>query len=239
MASDNPFINVQTIEPTESSSKKKSMKLNEFKVGDNQVIVEHGQFIFIAVVYSGPGRTVLHQVIEMTISDIENNYRENLEYWSGETTKLKGIVKYLEQLLPHTQTTSTDDSETGIHPDSSSGARFRSWAHNGLINIRNSGKRSKSNTKKRITEKPVLHPMIHQHGYDIRPGIKDSNNIIIPPGTILRVRKPMTMSHSSHKNYRTQYPSSRPSQKIHRGAHSSGLNSRRKVYIRSSELKKL
>jgi PKD repeat protein len=79
---------------------KKPLKLNEFKVGDNQVIIEHGQFIFMAVVYTGPGSRTLHRVIKNTIGVIEDDYGENLEYWDGDVKQIEGLKDYLDPLLP-------------------------------------------------------------------------------------------------------------------------------------------
>jgi hypothetical protein len=79
---------------------KQPMKLNEFKVGDNQVIIEHGKYIFMAVVYSGPGTIALHKVIKQSITDIETDFGNKLEYWDGDIKQVAGIKKHLEALLP-------------------------------------------------------------------------------------------------------------------------------------------
>jgi hypothetical protein len=79
---------------------KKPLKLNEFKVGDNQVIIEHGQFIFMAVVFSGPGSRTLHKEINQTIGVIEEDYGEKLEYWDGDVKQIEGLKDYLDPLLP-------------------------------------------------------------------------------------------------------------------------------------------
>ena len=75
------------------------MKLNEFKVGDNQVIIEHGKFIFMAVVYTGPGAQALHKVIKLNIQNIEMRYRTALEFWVGDMKQMTGIKKLVEPLL--------------------------------------------------------------------------------------------------------------------------------------------
>ena len=79
------------------------MKLNEFKVGDNQVIVEHGKYIFMAVVYNGSGSQVLHKVVKRTISAIEFRFKDHLEYWDGEMTHFIGLKELIFKSLPKKQ----------------------------------------------------------------------------------------------------------------------------------------
>ncbi len=78
----------------------KPLKLNEFKVGDNQVIIEHGQYLFMAVVYGGPGSRKLHKVVQNAIEEIEEIFSDRLEYWDGDIKQVAGIKKYLQKLLP-------------------------------------------------------------------------------------------------------------------------------------------
>ena len=94
---------------------KKPLKLNEFKVGDNQVIIEHGKFLFMAVVYTGPGVNALHKVIWQSIHNIEVKYSGELEFWDGDIKKLMGIKEYLGHLLPENNITkSTTDNLTKL-----------------------------------------------------------------------------------------------------------------------------
>jgi hypothetical protein len=77
-----------------------SFKLNEFKVGDNQVIIEHGKYIFMAVVYTGRGARALHRVINHTISAVEKKFGKHLEYWTGDMKPLSDLPGFLEGQLP-------------------------------------------------------------------------------------------------------------------------------------------
>jgi hypothetical protein len=92
---------------------KNPLKLNEFKVGDNQVIIEHGKFLFMAVVYTGPGVNALHRVIWNSINNIEVKYGGELEFWDGDIKKLVGIKDYLEQLLPDNKLTKATSDNLG------------------------------------------------------------------------------------------------------------------------------
>jgi hypothetical protein len=84
-------------------SKIKPLKLNEFKAGDNQVIIEHGKFVFMAVVFRGAGSQVLHRAVRRSIRQIEKKYGERLEYWDGDMTHLQDLKQYLQKLLPKTK----------------------------------------------------------------------------------------------------------------------------------------
>jgi PKD repeat protein len=79
--------------------KNKPMKLNEFKVGNNQVIVEHGKFVYMAVVYTGRGVITLHRVVKRNIRLIERKYGKHLEYWDGDMTHFMDLPPFLEKLL--------------------------------------------------------------------------------------------------------------------------------------------
>jgi PKD repeat protein len=86
-------------ETLDNEPETKVMKLNEFKVGENQVLIEHGQFIFMAVVYIGPGSQALHRKIKESINDIETKYSKALEYWIGDMKDLKGLAEMLIPLI--------------------------------------------------------------------------------------------------------------------------------------------
>ena len=91
---------------------KKPLKLNEFKVGDNQVIIEHGKYLFMAVVYSGAGALKLHRVIRRTIRQIEKKYGKYIMYWDGDMTHLRDLNQFLEKLLPRNKHEKTMEPKT-------------------------------------------------------------------------------------------------------------------------------
>jgi hypothetical protein len=93
-------VNRQTkSEDSTESSKTGSLKLNEFKVGNNQVIVEHGKFVYMAVVYTGRGVITLHRIVKRNIRLIEKKYGKHLEYWDGDMTHFMDLPPFLEKLL--------------------------------------------------------------------------------------------------------------------------------------------
>jgi len=89
------------------------LKLNEFKVGNNQVIIEHGRFLFMAVVYNGAGSGALHRIIKHSIRYIEKKYGEYLEYWNGDMTHLKKLHKYLIKLIPKAKLKKQEENKSG------------------------------------------------------------------------------------------------------------------------------
>jgi PKD repeat protein len=88
-----------------------SFKLNEFKVGDNRVIIEHGNFLFMAVVYNGLGATALHRVVKKTIKNIEKRFGPKLEYWNGDMAQIKNLRFHMEKLMPKKQKSNPHDQK--------------------------------------------------------------------------------------------------------------------------------
>ncbi|WP_455391522.1 PKD domain-containing protein [[Eubacterium] cellulosolvens] len=84
---------------THDYSQATPMKLNEFKVGNNQVIVEHGIYIYMAVVYQGRGALTLHRLVRRKIQAIEKKFDTDLEFWDGDMRPLHGIKRYLEKMI--------------------------------------------------------------------------------------------------------------------------------------------
>ena len=102
-----------------SKSTNNPLKLNEFKVGENQVIIEHGNYLYMAVVFKGPGSITLHRVVKKTIQNIERRFGGNLEYWNGDMSQLRDIRFYILKLLPRKKIpiSKGDDSDsTSNHP---------------------------------------------------------------------------------------------------------------------------
>ena len=82
------------------SSEESSVKLNEFKVGENQVIIEHGNYVYMAVVYTGPGAVYLHREVKRCIRLIEKRYRKHLPDWDGDMLHFKTLKQYLLKIIP-------------------------------------------------------------------------------------------------------------------------------------------
>ncbi len=89
---------------------KKSLKLNEFKVGENQVIIEDGEFTYMAVVYKGPGAMALHHVIKQSLTEIENKYNEQMEYWDGDISHFKDLDNYMNKLISKNNTKTAEEN---------------------------------------------------------------------------------------------------------------------------------
>jgi PKD repeat protein len=99
---------------SQDASPKGSLKLNEFKAGDNQVIIEHGEFIFMAVVYNGRGARTLHRVVNTAIQSIEKKYAKHLDYWSGDMKPFESLQADLEKLFPQLKTERDHKNEDEI-----------------------------------------------------------------------------------------------------------------------------
>jgi hypothetical protein len=88
----------------------KSVKLNEFKVGENQVIIEGGEFIYMAVVYKGPGAMALHRVIKRSLTEIEKKYDEHMEYWDGDMSHFEDLDNYMNKLISKSNTKTAEEN---------------------------------------------------------------------------------------------------------------------------------
>jgi hypothetical protein len=85
---------------SDQSTEESSVKLNEFKVGDNQVIIEHGNFVYMAVVYNGAGAVYLHREIKRCIRQIEKKYGKHLQSWDGDMAHFKTLKRYMLKIIP-------------------------------------------------------------------------------------------------------------------------------------------
>ncbi len=74
-------------------------ELNELKYGSTKILIERGQFIYIAVVISGEGDDDLRGQIRGVLHNIESEYEVLLTDWDGDVTKLKGVGAHLESLV--------------------------------------------------------------------------------------------------------------------------------------------
>jgi len=73
--------------------------VTEITYGDSKILIEHGQFIFIAAVITGGSSKEMQENMKAAIHNIEEKYRAILEGWSGERKKLIDIKKWLKMLI--------------------------------------------------------------------------------------------------------------------------------------------
>jgi len=73
--------------------------LNKLEFGDNNIVIERGEHIYLAVVYKGQLNEEKIQEIRGVIERIEDEFKEKLEEWHGDSKELRGIKDMTEDLF--------------------------------------------------------------------------------------------------------------------------------------------
>jgi hypothetical protein len=82
-----------------NSDNKDDWGLNQLRLGKNEILLERGNNIFMAVIYKGrPGKR-LPKIIKEHVNKIEARYGKVLTNWNGSYKNLKGIETYIEPMI--------------------------------------------------------------------------------------------------------------------------------------------
>ncbi|MFW5945780.1 MAG: hypothetical protein ACOCTN_02775 [Candidatus Natronoplasma sp.] len=73
--------------------------LNKMEFGDNKVVVERGEHVYMAVVYKGELSEKKVQEIRDVITKIEEEFGVQLEEWDGDRKEIQGIDNIIEELF--------------------------------------------------------------------------------------------------------------------------------------------
>jgi parallel beta-helix repeat protein len=73
-------------------------QLKEMELGNKKVLIEHGQYTYIAAVFKG-GAARLAPKLKSTLAELETEFIELLEDWDGEIEAFDGVEVYLENLM--------------------------------------------------------------------------------------------------------------------------------------------
>ncbi len=73
--------------------------LKRMDYGDKKVLIHKGDYVTLAVFFSGNEPKWMMDSMENLVSDIEERYGEELEGWSGEVEEVGGITEMLKDLL--------------------------------------------------------------------------------------------------------------------------------------------
>lgn len=75
--------------------------LREMKIGDNNnILIERGNYIYLAVIFSGRGAGKLRNKVRNVLNIIEKQYEQSFKRWVGDMDKIAGVEKLLHPLLP-------------------------------------------------------------------------------------------------------------------------------------------
>ncbi len=73
--------------------------IKKLEFGNRKILVERGQNVFMAVLYSGRTSTPVENKMRDTLIDIEREFGDELEEWDGDLEKLKGVREHLKELF--------------------------------------------------------------------------------------------------------------------------------------------
>jgi hypothetical protein len=73
--------------------------LKNIEFGDKNLFMERGDYIFLAVVYTGCANKKMKERIKRTIKTIETLYRAVLDQWDGDLGRLKSIDQLTSPLI--------------------------------------------------------------------------------------------------------------------------------------------
>jgi len=83
----------------ESFQENGNWELNKMEFGENKVVVERGEYVYIAVVYEGELSEKKIQKIRDVIERIEDEFEEELKEWYGNREELEGIGEIIQDLI--------------------------------------------------------------------------------------------------------------------------------------------
>ena len=78
---------------------KKTEALKRLQYGELEIHIEHGKYIYLAVVLEGKGTERLHIRMRDAIASIETNYEEQLSEWDGDLDLFDNMPEHLRELF--------------------------------------------------------------------------------------------------------------------------------------------
>ncbi len=84
---------------TFKSQGNESGNLNTLHYGNFRILIEHGEYAYIAMVITGDETPQLRKKLQETVSTIHRKYKSILKDWDGSQDKLSGINKQVKELI--------------------------------------------------------------------------------------------------------------------------------------------
>jgi hypothetical protein len=73
--------------------------LKKLEIGDKNVMIEKGKYVYLALIYSGWPPKGVFQSLSMLLSDIEERYKGKIERWNGMKKALPGLDDMLQDYM--------------------------------------------------------------------------------------------------------------------------------------------
>ena len=81
------------------SFQKGEVGLKKLEIGDKNVVIEKGQFAYVALIYSGWPTKEVFKTLAMLLQDVEERYTGRIEKWNGTMKAVKGVEKMLQDFM--------------------------------------------------------------------------------------------------------------------------------------------
>ncbi|MGB2581976.1 MAG: hypothetical protein WBD03_05855, partial [Thermoplasmata archaeon] len=73
--------------------------LKKLEIGEKNVLIEKGSFVYLAMIYSGWPPKNLFDALRMLLSDVEERFKGRIERWNGTKKALKGVDEMLQSYM--------------------------------------------------------------------------------------------------------------------------------------------
>ncbi len=81
------------------SFQKGEVGLKKLEIGDKNVVIEKGQNVYLALIYSGWPTKETFDRLPMLLRDVEERYKERIAKWNGTMKTVKGVDKMLQEYM--------------------------------------------------------------------------------------------------------------------------------------------
>jgi len=96
------------------SFQKGEVGLKKLEIGEKRVIIEKGQWAYVALIYSGWPAKETFENLPMLLRDVEERYKGRLERWNGTMKTVVGVDKMLQEFMADTYRPGTWHEEEEI-----------------------------------------------------------------------------------------------------------------------------
>jgi hypothetical protein len=120
------IMNILNIAVKERYEDSEDISICRFMFGKQRLIIEKGNFFFIAISLLGKEDESLQADIEAIIADIEQKYGSMLDHWNGDLGVFEGVDDVILTLLPLDKLSETE--KKAIKDYKEKNKIFRLWA---------------------------------------------------------------------------------------------------------------
>ncbi len=91
--------NTENLTSSGNSDSDNNWILDELKLGNKKIIIEHSENTYLAVIFTGEGSKWLRKRLNKVLGKIESKYSNELPTWDGDVRALAGVKDILKKLI--------------------------------------------------------------------------------------------------------------------------------------------